>query len=49
VNRQYLISDTTIRVIKRELDIIEQYTVYTPESNACFKAIRGTLENLKGA
>jgi len=50
MNRQYLISDTTIRIIKRELELrIKPNTVITPETDAGFKQILGILDNLKGA
>jgi hypothetical protein len=48
-DRHYLITDTSISVINRELQHIEANTIHTPDTKASFEKIRETLGHLKGA
>ena len=47
--RQYLISEISIGLIRTELEHIRSYTTITPDTDASFKNIAEVLDRLKGA
>jgi len=49
MQRQYLISDTQVRIIKKELEHLKPCCISTPDTEAGFKQIIGMLDSLKGA
>ena len=49
MQRQYLISDTQVRIIQKELIRLKQDCISTPDTEAGYKQIMGMLDNLKGA
>jgi len=49
MQRQYLISDTQVRIIKKELEHLKSNCISTPETEAGYKQIVGMLSTLKGA
>lgn len=49
MQRQYLISDTQVRIIKKEVQRLKACCVSTPDTEAGFKQVMGMLDNLKGA
>jgi hypothetical protein len=47
--RQYLISEISIGLIKSELEHIRRNAISTPDTEASFKNIAEVLDQLKGA
>ena len=48
-NRQYLISEISIGLIRGELENIRRNVISTPDTEASFRNIADTLDRLKGA
>ena len=49
MNRHYLISNTQVRLIRRELEQIKRNCISTPDIEASYDQIQNTLANLEGA
>jgi hypothetical protein len=46
--RTFLISETSIAVIRAELAFVKQFTTVTPDTDASFKKIVDTLNGMTG-
>lgn len=49
MKRQYLISETSVQHIKKELDHLYHNCTITPDTDANYKSIVGILNSLRGA
>lgn len=48
LNRKHLISDIQINMIRSELEHIMTNAIYTPDTDASYKSIKGLLDSIAG-
>ena len=46
MQRQFLISDTQVRIIQKEVTMMKSYCTSTPDTEAAYKSVMGMLDSV---